>query len=87
MGSGTVVGETSFLGVNDWEKSEEEICSAARHRETERAKAHKGFVLQKVVSCGSGEQVRGRTQLDLDSSKPFDDLHRSTTLRAAPKIA
>ena len=86
MGRGSVVGETSFVRVCDGEKSEEEICSTARQRETERAKTRKSFVLQKGVSCGSSEQARGRTQLDLGSSKPFDDHHRSATLGAESKI-
>src|SRR6266851_1387676 len=37
------------------------------------------------VSCGSSDQLRWRTELDLSSGKSFDDRHRSATLGAAPK--
>ena len=40
-------------------------------------------MLEKVVSCRSRE-FRWRTKLDFGSGEPFDDLHRSTALRAAP---
>src|SRR5712664_3014009 len=42
--------------------------------------------VQRVDSCGSSDQDRWRTELDLDSSKPLDDLHRCTTFWAEPKI-
>src|SRR5487761_163851 len=58
----------------------------ARHRETERADARKDSVWWRVVSCGSRKQARGRTKLDLGSSKPFDDPHRPTTLGTKSKI-
>ncbi len=38
-----------------------------------------------VVSCRSGDHRWG-TKLDFGWGEPFDDLHRSTALRAAPKI-
>ena len=39
----------------------------------------------RAVSCGSIEQPWWRTELDLSSSKSFDDRHRSATLWATPK--
>src|SRR5713226_1254365 len=68
------------------EKLEDEIFSAARHREAERAKTREGFELERVVSCGSGDRW-WRTKLHLGGREPFDDLHRSTTVGAAPKIS
>ena len=62
------------------------ISSAAKRRGAERAEARDGFELERIVSCGSGDR-RWRTKLYLGSGKSFDDLHRSITLGAAPKIA
>ena len=67
-------------------KQQDAFCRTARHRETERADARKGFVLERVLSCGSSDQGGRRTELDLGSSKPFDDHHRCTTLGAESKI-
>ena len=66
------------------EEAEEEICSLARHRGTERAEAREGFELERVVSCRSSDHW-GRTELNLGNRKPFDDLHRAAAFRAAPK--
>ena len=61
------------------------ISSAAKRRETERAETREEFELERVVSCGLGDH-RWRTKLHLGRCEPFDDLHWSTTLGAAPKI-
>ena len=68
------------------EKRKEEIGSAARRRGTERDEARKVFVLWTALSCGSRDQDRWRTELDLESSKSFEDHHRPTTLGAESKI-
>ena len=62
-----------------------EFRSALRRRETEHAETREGFGLERVVSCGRGEQ-RWRAKLDLGSGKSLDDLHRATTLGAMPEI-
>lgn len=67
------------------EKRKEEICLAAKRRGTERSEARKVFVLWTAVSCGSRDQDRGRTELDLGSRKSLDDCHRPTTLGTEPK--
>src|ERR1700688_2263286 len=66
-------------GSRNWKGA---VCRRAGHRDTERADARKGFVLERVVSCGSGGESRRRTKLDFGSCKSFDDQHRSTTLGA-----
>jgi hypothetical protein len=71
-----------FSRKNGSRKWKGAVCRRARHRDTERADARKGFVLERVVSCGSGGESRRRTKLDFGSSKSFDDQHRSTTLGA-----
>jgi hypothetical protein len=63
-----------------------EFCSALRRTETEHAETREGFGFERVVSCASGDQW-WRTKLDFCSRESFDDYHRSTTLRAAPKVA
>src|SRR5260370_10941438 len=68
------------------EKREEEICSAARRRPTNRAEARSVSELWRVVSCGSGDQEGRRTELDFTSRKPFDDQHWSTAFGAEPKL-
>lgn len=45
---------------------EEEICSAIRREATDRAETRRGFVISRVVSCGSGDH-RWRTKLHLGS--------------------
>ena len=67
-------------------RRDDTVCGTARRRKSERADARKGFVLERVVSCGSSDESGRRTKLDFGSSKSFDDHHRSTTLGAEPKI-
>ena len=43
------------------------------------------FELERVVSCRRADPW-WRTKLDFGSGEPFDDLHRSTAFRAAPKV-
>jgi hypothetical protein len=69
------------------EKRGKEICSAARRRGTERREARKVFLLWTAVSCGSRDQDRWRTELDLGSSKSLENDHRPTTLGTEPKRA
>ena len=80
------VGRSAKLSLTEsGEKREEEICSVARRRGTERGEARKVFVLWTAVSCGSHDQGGRRTKLDLGSCKSLDDPHRRTTLGTAPK--
>jgi hypothetical protein len=62
------------------------VYRAARQRETERAGARKDFVLERVVSCGSGGKSGRRTKWDFGSSKTFDNHHRSAALGAESRI-
>ena len=81
-------GKSAKLSLTeDVEKREEEICSRTRRRGTERGEARKVFVLWTAVSCGSRDQYRWRTELDLGSSQSLDDHHRPTTVGTAPKRA
>jgi hypothetical protein len=69
-----------------WSKKlEEGIGLTARHKDTERAEGRRVFELERVVSCRNAD-LRWRTKLDFASGEPFDDFHRSTALRAAPRI-
>jgi hypothetical protein len=69
-----------------WSKKVEEGTGlTARQRDTERPKGRRVFELERVVSCRNADPW-WRTKLDFGSGKPFDDLHRSTAFRAAPKI-
>ena len=61
------------------------MAAAARQRSTEYAEVCGVLELERVVSCCSGE--RRRTELDFGSGETFDDLHRSTTHGADPKMA
>jgi len=63
-------------------KPKAQICSAMRRTTTDRGEARRILLMERVVSCGSGDQ-RWRTKLDFISRKPFDDPHRSTALGAA----
>jgi hypothetical protein len=67
-------------------KPEEQICSAIRRTTTDRGEARGILLMEKVVSCGSGDQ-RWRAKLYLGSGEPLDDHHRSSTLGAEPKIS
>jgi hypothetical protein len=66
-------------------KLEEEIGLTARHRDAERPQGRRVFELERVVSYRNASPW-WRTKLDFGSGEPFDDLHRSTAFRAAPKI-
>jgi hypothetical protein len=69
-----------------WSKKVEEgIGLTARQRDTERPKGRRVFELERVVSCRSADPW-WRTKLNFGSGESFDDLHRSTAFRAAPKI-
>ena len=63
---------------------EEKIGLVESQRDTERAEARGVFALERVVSC-SRFDPRWRSQLDLGSGEPFDDLHGSATLGTAIK--
>ena len=39
------------------------------------------------MSCSNGIRSRGRTELDFNCRKPFNDHHRTTAFGASPKIA
>src|SRR5258706_13927887 len=68
-----------------WSKKlEEGIGLTARQRNAERPEERGVFELERVVSCRSADPW-WRTKLDFSSGEPFDDLHRSTAFRAAPK--
>jgi hypothetical protein len=69
-----------------WSKKlEEGIGLTAGHRDAERLEGRRVFELERVVSCRSADPW-WRTKLNFGSGEPFDDLHRSTAFRAAPKI-
>ena len=69
-----------------WSKKlEEGIGLTAGHKDTERLEGRIVFELERVASC-RGADPWWRTKLNFGSGEPFDDLHRSTTFRAAPKI-
>ena len=69
-----------------WSKKVEEgIGLTASHKDTERPEGRRVFELERVVSCRSADRW-WRTKLDFGSGESFDDLHRSTAFRAAPKI-
>jgi hypothetical protein len=65
-------------------KLEEGIDWATRRSGTGRPEGCRVFELERVVSCRSAD-LWWRTKLDFSSGEPFDDLHRSTAFRAAPK--
>jgi hypothetical protein len=69
-----------------WSKEVEEgIGLTARHRDAELPEGRRVSELERVVSCGSADPW-WRTRLGFGSGESFDDLHRSTAFRAAPKI-
>ena len=69
-----------------WSKKLEEGSGlTARHRDRERPQGRRVFELERVASCRDADSW-WRTKLDFGSGEPFDDLHRSTAFRAAPKI-
>lgn len=80
------IGYGEKVSQRRWSKKvEEEIDLTARHRDAERPERRRVFDLERVVSCRSAD-LWWRTKLDFSSGEPFDDLHRSTAFRAAPKI-
>ena len=69
-----------------WSKKlEEGIGLTAGHRDAERLEGRRVFELERVVSCRNADRW-WRTKLNFGSGEPFDDLHRSSALGAAPKI-
>jgi hypothetical protein len=65
-------------------KLEKGIDWATRRSGTGRPEGCRVVELERVVSCRSAD-LWWRTKLDFSSGEPFDDLHRSTAFRAAPK--
>jgi hypothetical protein len=69
-----------------WSKKVEEgIGLTAGYKDTQRPEGRRVFELERVVSCRSTDPW-WRTKLDFSSGEPFNDLHRSTAFRAAPKV-
>jgi hypothetical protein len=64
---------------------QERIRFAVRHSDTECARRTEFFAFERVVSCGSRNHW-WRTELDLSSGEPLDDLHGSATVGTAIKI-
>ena len=85
-GRGMVVAEASLLMMDDHEQQGEEIYCPRRHRRTQSAETPKTFVMSIVVSCGSGDRKRWRTELHFGGRESFDDHHGASTLRTTPKI-
>jgi hypothetical protein len=85
----TVRAETGYgekVSQRLWSKKVEEgIGLTARQRDAECLEVPRVFELERVVSCRRADPW-WRTKLDFGSGEPFDDLHRSTAFRAAPKI-
>jgi hypothetical protein len=71
-----------YLGLK---RLPERSCLAVRQRDRGCGEARGVFALERVVSC-SRVEPRWRTELDLGSGEPFDDLHWSSTLGTAIKI-
>jgi hypothetical protein len=83
---GAEIGHGEKVSRRLWSKKlEERIGLTARHKDAERPEGRRVFELERVVSCRSADPW-WRTKLDFGSGEPFDDLHRSTAFRAAPKI-
>ena len=69
-----------------WSKKVEEgIGLTAAQRDAECLERPRVFELERVVSCRCSDSW-WRTKLNFGSGAYFDDLHRSTAFRAAPKI-
>ena len=80
------VGYDEKVSQRRWSKKlEEGIGLTARHKDAERAEGRRVFELGGVVSCRSAD-AGWRTKLDFGSGESLDNLHRSTALRAAPRI-
>ena len=80
IGSGEKVSQRLWL-----KKVEEGIGLTARHRDAQLLEVPRVFELERVVSCRSADPW-WRTKLNFGGGESFDDLHRSTTFRAAPKM-
>jgi len=82
----TEIGYGKKVSQRLWSKKlEAGIGLTAGHRDAERLEGRRVFELERVVSCRRADPW-WRTKLNFGSGEPFDDLHRSTTFRAAPKI-
>ncbi len=80
------IGYGEKVSQRRWSKKlEEGIGLTARHRDAERPEGRRVLELERVVSCRRADPW-WRTKLDFGSSESFDDPHRSTAFRAAPKI-
>ena len=86
MERGIAVDQASWLVVDEREEREEEIYCPRKHRWTGGAETPKTFVMLIVLSCGSSDWKRWRTELHLGGSESFKDHHGASTLRTAPKI-
>ena len=86
MRGASVVEVASLLTIDDDAEREEEIYRARRHRSAASAATPKTFVMCIVVSCGSRDRKRWRTELYFGGSESFDDHHWATALGTAPKI-
>src|SRR5258707_14779667 len=81
----TEIGYGEKVSQRRWSKKlEEGIGLTAGHRDAQRLEGRRVFELERVVSCRNADRW-WRTKLDFGSGEPFDDLHRSTAFRAAPK--
>ena len=80
------IGYGEKVSQRRWSKKlKEGIGLTARHRDAERLEGRRVFELERVVSCRRADPW-WRTKLHFGSGEPFDDLHRSTAFRAAPRI-
>ena len=80
------IGYGEKVSQRRWSKKlEEGIGLTAGHRDAQRLEGRRVFELERVVSCRNADPW-WRTKLDFGSGEPFDDLHRSTAFRAAPRI-
>ena len=79
------IGYGEKVSQRRWSKKVEEgIGLTARQRDAQRLEVPRVFELERVVSCRRADPW-WRTKLNFGSGEPFDDLHRSTAFRAAPK--
>jgi hypothetical protein len=81
------IGYGEKVSQRRWSKKVEEgIGLTARHRDAPRLEVPGVFELERVVSCRRADPW-WRTKQDFGSGEPFDDLHWSSTLGTAIKIA
>src|SRR6202158_5057495 len=81
-------GEKTDVGVRG-ERSgrrDDMVCRTAGHRETERTDARKGFVLERVDSCGSRDESGRRTNLNFGRSKALGGHYRGSGRGAEPRM-